>query len=548
MTRKYLPLNGPVIAVSVLLLIWLAVLARFYSLPFYMDSLYTVGAGARLAHMGHFSSTFMLYGLINPFIEEVLLIAGLGSMAPFLLRIFQFVMVGAGFFFLYLTSRTISRGENRKAVLLSIAAAVLSSTIMLIESFELTPETSMFLMISILMFTLTTYRPCLPHAVMLGTILALLIGTRPTALVLAFPMVMVLPEKFSEARFASCFWRWSLFAIAVLSAVISGFPGWISTSALISIGTVTAILITVFAAALDCRKRHCRFWTHLFVILLVFPVILFILFPHYFLYHAEFFRQLEAYHLDIEQPIGSLTMFFGNAGLGFMNLFLVFTGPLAATGLFAGLGFLLSDRSYFRRYRLLILFAAGLLPFFLLVMRNTNLQPRYLIPLLGPFFILSAGGLKLLWNSRRIRILLAIPLLMSLFQLTEVVRYKHRGGILNALRHLGELKPNEVLIPSMTPFDPQYYSEEDNVRWPLVPFFDDHLPIWEETTPDYLICSGAVPEGYEIVRSFGDSDEVISIMVRGSAHPGWANALYLMRSPWKWRNWGIVHICIRPGQ
>lgn len=533
------------VAVASMALIWLVVLARFYSLPLYMDSVYTMGAGARLAQMGHFSSTFMLYGLLNPFIEELLLLAGAGPLAPFLLRFFQFIMAVAGFYFLFLTARTLARDENVRMVRLTVAAAVLSSAVMLIESFELTPETSMFLMVCMMMYWLTACRPGFRHAAILGLILALLIGTRPTALALLFPVVLVLPEKFPEASFARGLWRWSLLAVALVSSILSGFPGAVHPGTLMKFTVASAAIITLFAIFLDCRRGCRSFWVHLLIVTLVFLVTLVLLFPNYFLHSDELLRQLKTYHLEIEQPVGAPPALIWNMFLGFLNLFLVFTGPFAAVGLFAGLGFLLFDRMYAHRYRLLILFAAGLLPFFMLAMRNSNLQTRYLIPLLGPLFVLSATGLRSLFVSGRIRPLLIIPLLMSMFQLAEVVKYKHEGGLLNALYELSELQPGEMSVRSLSPFNPDYYSEEDDIRWPLVPFFGNDLPVWEENSPEYLICSETVPAGYEVIDSYGHSDDEIRTMVRESAHPGWSNTFFLLRSPWKWRNWGIFFVCTR---
>lgn len=533
------------LSVASMALIWLAVLARFYELPVCMDSIYTMGAGARLAHMGHFSSTFMLYGLLNPFIEELLLLAGAGPLAPFLLRIFQFIMAVAGFFFLFLTARTLARDDNVRMAGITVAASVLGSAVMLIESFEFTPETSMFLILSIMMYWLIGYMPDFRHAALLGVTFALMVGTRPSALVLLFPAVLILPEKFPKARFATGFWRWSLMAVALVSSILSGFPGAVHPAALIKLTVISAILITLFSIMMDCRRGYRSFWINLLVVTSVFLVALVLLFPNYFLHSDELVRQMKAYHLDIEQPVGTPLGLISNSFIGFLNLFLIFTGPLAAVGLFAGLGLLLSDKLYVHRYRLLFLFAAGMLPFYLLAMRNSNLQTRYLIPLLAPLFVFSAAGLRYLLFSGRIRALLIIPLLLSLFQLAEVVKYKHEGGLLNALYELRHLAPEEIAVRYLSPFNPDYYSQGDEIRWPLVPFFGDDLPVWEENSPEYLICSESVPAGYEVIDSYGHLDEEIRTVVRGSTHPNWSNTFFLMRSPWKWRNWGIFHVCVR---
>lgn len=64
-------------------ILWVLVFANSFNLPLYLDSLFTIGAGAKLADQGHFSDTFMLYGLVNPYILEALLFFKLGALAPY---------------------------------------------------------------------------------------------------------------------------------------------------------------------------------------------------------------------------------------------------------------------------------------------------------------------------------------------------------------------------------------------------------------------------------------------------------------------------------
>jgi len=57
--------------------------------PLYIDSFFTLGAGVKLFLQGHSESTFMLYGLINPYALEGLMKLVPGPEATTLLSLLQ---------------------------------------------------------------------------------------------------------------------------------------------------------------------------------------------------------------------------------------------------------------------------------------------------------------------------------------------------------------------------------------------------------------------------------------------------------------------------
>lgn len=157
--------RSPVAIMSVLLLVlplsvpWALALLHLEDLPVYIDSVQAIGAGAELAYNGHFSSTWMLYGLINPFLLEALLRVGFGSAACSIFRLFQLFWLALGVLGIVLTLRKLlaaSAGGFRTAFL-DIIPVVLGSTVLLIESLELTPEAIGFCAMSLLLLACVSY-------------------------------------------------------------------------------------------------------------------------------------------------------------------------------------------------------------------------------------------------------------------------------------------------------------------------------------------------------------------------------------------------------
>ena len=487
----------------------------------------------------------MLYGLIDPYILEGLLAMGAGAAAPFALRIVQFLIAAAGFYLIYRTFSSLESKISRFRAASFTAAAVMSSAVILIESLEITPEIVMFTAVSLLLYRLVTYRPSLKNSVILGVVFTLLAGSRPTAVMLGFPAVIILPEFFSRKSICRRFWRWIVAAVSISASVLFAFPDLAPRTAVIAASVIVLAAVTVLSVVLDLRWRRTGAWKHLGIVLVSFTATLPLVFPNYFLHFPELIRQTRQFYLDIVQPAGDPGVFFRQLFYSILYITIAFPGILSGLGLYAGLGAILSGRSSVSNYRLPLLFFLGTVPFFLFAIGKTDYQPRYLIPLMGFVFLLAAKGLTVLMRMRKVRVLLLIPLLLSCFQLYEIFSKKTHGGILNAMYELSLLESPRVGATALNPCLPELYSMEDDICWPLVPFVNGTDPVWRPEAVDHWISFSPPPEDFAVIRSFDTGNEHICRSIRSSRRPGWISLLYLIREPWIWRESPATYLAER---
>lgn len=525
----------------VLSILWITVAIKSFNLPIYLDSLFTIGAGTQLAQLGHFSGTFMLYGLVNAYILEALLVLKLGALAPYLLRLVQLLMALTGFYFL---CRSISLRNNNHCIhcnFLSAAAVVLSSSVILIESFEPTPENVMLFAVNILFYHMAVFKCNRKHAVVTGVILALLVGTRPTALILGLPVLLIIPEHYSDRAYAKKFWRWFILVIFSVAAALTSFPQLISVKAIWIISAILVLPVTLFSIIHDNRNNCFGAWRQLLLILISFTVSLLLLFPNYFLHFPELIRQIQQFHLGVEIPCGSLAVLAKSILYSILYLTIAFPGPFAAIGFFTAIGLFLSKRESMS-YRILSLFAIGSVPFLLIVCRNDNFQSRYLIPLMGFYFFTASIGIRYILTIKKLRYFLLVPFLISSFQIFEIVQYKTQGGILNAFYDLS-LKEHVTVFPlDIDPCNSYYYSEEDDICWPLMPYVESHLNVRNSEEALYCVSFTPPPDQYEILETYGTKHSYKSQLKNLLDNPRWTALFILSSEPWKWRGWGVVYL------
>ncbi|MBD3369180.1 hypothetical protein GF402_02305 [Candidatus Fermentibacteria bacterium] len=416
---------------------WIASLAVSKQLPLFIDSQIAIGAGARLYHHGHLAETCMIHGLINPYLLEGLLRLGLGAFAPYALRLVQFLIGLGSICAAYRIGLNLDGRSSRNAVLISTALAALCSTIFLVESFELTPENVMTLCLLLLLHRLVVYEPKAMHSVTTGAVMALLIGARPSSFILWVPVILVIPECFPHRAYAARYWRWIVFTVLVIAALLAPFPDAVPIGTVLAICGGLVITVTLICAIRDLRAGFGEVWKNLVLVLLSALLALAILFPNYVIHLGELLRQTSQLHVAIEEPCGSVADYSRQLVYSLFFLVITFPGPLAAVGVFVGIGILSSKRRQGGNYGRLLLFALGTIPFFLLSCRYVNFQSRYLIPLMGTALVVSAIGLRCIMRMGRIRYLLILPMLISVFQLREVVKLRPNGGLLNALSALG---------------------------------------------------------------------------------------------------------------
>jgi len=522
--------------------LWVLVLVNSFDLPLYSDSLFTIGAGAKLADQGHFSSTFMLYGLVNPYILEALLNLKLGAQAPYILRLAQFVIAITGFIFL---SRAVSLDKNglsNRLSFFSTFAVIFSSTVILIESFEPTPETATLSIFSILFYLLVIYKPSMRNCVFIGLTLAFLAGTRPTSLILALPVFLVVPESFSSESYARRYWRWIVLLVISCASLLTAFPSLVSVT---EIGLITIPLlffVTLFSIIHDRKNGHGKVWSQFVLILAIFCVSVVVLFPNYFLHFHELIRQTNQYHIDIQFPRDSLGAMGESILYSFLYVTIAFPGPFAATGFYTAIGLFLSKRKNFTsRYRTLSLFVLGIVPFILILSRNEAFQSRYLIPVLGLFFAVASIGIRYLINSK-LRYFLIIPFLISTLELFEVVKYNTHGGILNAFFDLSTEVQGEIQAQDVGPCHPHYYGENRDIYYPLLPYASSSLHTMNSENALYILSFQPPGTSFDVISTYGNEPSDRIRMVKESDCPGWVDLMYLTGRPRIWRGEGIVYL------
>ena len=460
--------------------------------------------------------------------------------ASYVLRLVQFFIALTGFFFLV---RAVSHGKKNQSLRLSFfstIAVLLSSTVILIESFEPTPENATLCIFCILFYLLTAYKPGKRHCILIGLTLALLAGTRPTALILALPVFLVVPESFSAKSYARRYWRWIVLAIISCTALLTAFPKIISVTELSLTTFPLLLLVTLFSFIHDKRRGNGKVWNEFLLILASFVVLLPLLFPNYFLHFGELLRQTNQYHLEVEFPCDSFAIVGKRILFSLLHITVTFPGPFAATGFFAAVGLFFSKREKNKsNYRTLSLFAMGIVPYILIVIRNDNFQSRYLIPVMGLFFAVASIGIRHLLNSK-LKYLLLIPFLVSSYQLYEVVQYKTDGGILNAFYDLSTKKQGTIQT-DIGACPPHFYGENRSTFYPLLPYAPSNRHVLNSENALYTVSFNRPPANYDVIGTYGNDHKDRERQVRGSNYPEWASFIFLTGKPWIWRGWSEAY-------
>jgi len=540
---------------SVLLLVlplsvpWALALLHLEDLPVYIDSVQAIGAGAELAYNGHFSSTWMLYGLINPFLLEALLRVGFGSAACSIFRLFQLFWLALGVLGIVLTLRKLlaaSAGGFRTAFL-AIIPVVLGSTVLLIESLELTPEAIGFCAMSWLLLACVSYDGSMKSTEKLALAIAFLIGTRPTGLMLVLPVALCVAGHAGSESWMRRFWTPGLLILMSAQALSAGFVGRDSRIVTILILAASGAALSVVCMTRDLVKRDGMHWMNLIRIAAISAAVVLIAFPHYLIYAAELKRQISRYFLDWASyaPCGSIRVIAVNLFVETLNLSFLFPGILGTVGFFAGIVLLVRRRIDAKHLSSLSLFALGLVPFALNVSALGDLQIRYLIPLM-PVVILMAGyGLRSVIADRWM-LLLAVPLAaLSILETSEVGRFKTYGGTLNALVSLGDYPGASVYMDCGVGL----YGLDDEYLWVLAPFVEniESVSLENEGISDLLILNGTdAPEGYSVIRTWERThDPDFEVFLKSKVRSSW-EVFWIMRShPWFWRESMPVTLCRR---
>ena len=302
---------------------WLFSLAAFRFLQLYADSLFTIGAGARLAACGHFGQTFLLYGLVNPRLLELLLTLGAGGEAAYVLRILQLALALLGIWGLTLTMRQFTPGKQSGGSPLSwLLLAFLGSPIFLVESFELTPEISMFAAISWLLFASLSYDGSFRRGALLAVLMAFTVGTRPSAVVLWIPALIAACSRFHGSALKQ-YWRWALSVVPVLALLcLTALPSAGLKVIVVSISILMG-MISLTAFISDFRRGLSGYWLKLSALMGMAVLLTIILFPSYFIHFRLLISQITEFHLSREIPLDSLPGIASNALLGAASIFLL---------------------------------------------------------------------------------------------------------------------------------------------------------------------------------------------------------------------------------
>lgn len=537
-------LTIPVTVAIIFLAFWVLFAASFHASPLYADSLFPVGAGARLASEGHFSSTFMVQGLINPFILEALLRLGLGESAPDALRLIHFMTCLAAIGLIASGMRQLIPGRS-KSIFLVASITLLSSVILLIESLELTPEVLTLFSLAGLFRACILYRGGSRDSIRLAVWVALLIGSRPTAVVLILPALLTIASTAPSDSWMKRIWGKTILLLSILTSVLNSFPGLFSTGLLAATTIPLMLMVTIVCWVHDFRMGNRVQWVDTVRMTLLATGITVLLFPHYIIHLTEMKRQILQCYVLIEQPANSIYILGRNCFLGISYLTIVLIGPLASVGFFAFTGNLFRER--IRSVEKLSPFLLGTIPFFFLIMRSDNFQCRYLIPLMVIVFIPSILGLLLLFKQRKLRYLLLLPLSLSLLQTGEAVYHRGwMGSILNTFKAIPDTA-GTVSWHNVFPCEPGYYEPEGTISWLLNPFISGHT----ETTGSiddatYVVAFSEIPEGFEEVGSWGVTRPIpLWVQNRESANPNLTTALQLIGKPWTWRLWSVSFLCRR---
>jgi hypothetical protein len=534
------------ILITVLALPWLHSLANVRSLQLYADSLFTIGAGARLAAFGNYSQTFMLYGLVNPYLLNLLLTLGAGGEAVYVLRGIQLSLAFLGILGLLLALRRIAGDRQAGFSYLSmLLLAFLGSPMFLVESFELTPEISMFAAVSWLLFASVRYDGSLCKGAFLAVIMAITAGTRPSALIFWIPALISACCQY-HGSILKRYWRWAFGVVPFLAFFASAvLPSAGLRITVISAGILIG-LISISAFIMDFRRGHSRYWYKLLHIVAAALLMTIILFPSYIMHYRLLTSQVIEFHLSRETPLDSILGIASNGLLGAANIFLLFPGFPASLGISVVIA-RIAGRNGFERhmFRKTLPFIAGLLVFVLSAIRYDNFQPRYLIPAMPLVFLFASAGIGFVARQKRFSVLLAVPVALATVSLWETSIHRRSGSILNAMYEANNGLNQTVCLWEVFPSTPRYYSLEDAVQWPAKPFIGsmELVPPESCTGSDVIVSYGLPPSGYRVVNTWGATNSMAEVL-RGSDSPGWAELWFTLAKPWVWRSWGVACLSV----
>ncbi len=537
-------------AAGLMLAAWAILLLGVRSMPLHSDALLTMGAGARLCARGHFACTYMLYGLVNPFLLELFSLFGAGTASFHVLRVVNVLIGAAGVAGIAMSYREVRGGSDRLS-LLPVLLACAGSAYLLLESFEPTPETGTGAVTAWLLFACLRYMRTGRGVVLMSVLTVLLAGFRPTAILMALPVPLVIARETEGRTALRLVWRWALLGLPVACGLAATFLDNESFTGLAVLTLAALVLVTAACLATDARRRKTRGWRRLGMYAGLSLLGTFALFPHYFLRFGEMLRQMDMVYLSGVRELGDPGHLAEHLALSLLYLVMVFPGPSAAVGIGAFAGSLPWRRTGMRGSACLGPFLLGLLPALLVAVRDLDLQERYMMPFLPPFLLMGALGIRRLLSDRVMTALLGSVLLLSMIQLQETVRRRPEGGMLDALEAVGDYPAATVSSHNMgVGCVPEHYAEGDSVDWPLVPYAAaESLASWHpDSLGELVVCYGEAPSWCMPVQTWGvdyRDESGLSETIRSSRDPCWVTLWVTVRDPWAWRLWSRAALCER---
>ena len=516
----------------------------------YYDEIFTLGSGCRLFEMGHFSKTFMLYGLLNTYLIELAGIVGLLGYALEAAKGFQILIALSAAVAVGKTLRTLFPRRGFRLENMAIAVIVLfGSPLLIIEYSTALPATGMIAGLAWTGYLVVSFRWTRGKAAALGLVTAFLLGCRPTSLVFLPAILLALSRKVPSDS-SLHLWRTRIcWLIVVVSLYLFLAPAHLPRLVVLIIGGILGLVLTLEALARDLRRGLRHHWRILLIWLAVAAVCTMLLFPHYVLHMNELLRQIDSLG-PMRFSIGSVAARAGDLAIALLLVSIIMPGPAIALALvFAVL--LLASRRYSHRLSVFLYLGFGLILYLAVVLGVTGLNQWYLMPLLSWISVLAGIGIK--WILQQDRRLWAIGLLSLLsislgFQLIAL----HEMGGCHFARMLRYARNNGVhnLSAEGGAFIPASYSLEDSVSWPLLPAMGRAGAAGHHDCEDarYLAVFGEPPSGWTPIAEFGiKGTEWEDFRIRDSGNGKWGPAWLLAGHPELWRHWAPVVLCRRIG-
>lgn len=479
-----------ILLAAVLLAHYIGLQVNSSMLPTYLDTVYSFGAGAKLAYTGHFADTFMLHGLLNPYIVEVIIRAGAAGQSFLLARQAQAIWAALTLLGIYGSLRSLLGDRLSRGAAVLASSTMFLSTMTTIELLDIRPECPSMAGVSLLLWIcLTKHNRATP--ITTGILFALLIGARPTNILLIIPAVSV--------------------------AFSNRLSGRISSR------TLTENLLL---SAVTC----C--------------VVLSAIFPGYILHIESLAKQFNVFFWTRDPRTREARVVFYNAALAAGYLW------LAVPGLFHALGLSIFSVSTLKRHEnraRLSAFLIGTLPFTISICLNANFQPRYFLPVAPVLVVCSiVGHMDLFRRSRGLFLAgAAATVLISGYQGYEIWTRKMTGGLADLLQTASEM-PVGSFSGFSESFQGSTYGSADDPSWPLMPFISDQRYHSRDGAFDLYISDVSDLEGYAMI----DSTEMATTFnreIRRSTNPGLVGLLVLVREPWTWRSWGTLYLMVENG-